>query len=97
MVGLENRSTHLVERVTNDGRDHGSRSVVASESRLAHATAVVDHHRDHIFGVHLVGVSELIQAEGAVAKQCGECGSKEARKESTHTNGQMALWWLLKC
>lgn len=46
--------THLVPGTTNDRREHGPRSVVASEAGFAHAGAIVDHKSGNIVVTHLV-------------------------------------------
>ena len=41
-----------MSRATNNGREDGSGSVIASEAGLAHAGAIVNHQSCHIFITH---------------------------------------------
>ena len=65
------RRTNLMARTTNDGGENGFGSVVASESSLAHASAIVDDQRDHFFDVHLVEVNALDQGREQVEMKSG--------------------------
>ena len=53
--------SNLMSRATNNGREDGSGSVIASEAGLAHAGAIVNHQSCHIFITHSGGVlSKLV-------------------------------------
>lgn len=43
---------HLVSGSPNDGRKHGSRSIVPGESSLAHSRAIVDHQCSYVVVAH---------------------------------------------